>query len=378
MKNVLFYFLFISLGFGLFYCGSENKEEPVPETPTREETLANYIKFGLSVDQLLEQSENFTVSELLEAGVSVKDLVESKSVDFAELKDLGITISQLYAAGAEINNLYNDGYSFKEIFDGGYPFEEFVNAGFSIKDFIDNEISVHELVSKGVSLSELASAGATVKDVIEEGFTNEQLVIAGIPINKISGTSTNQEDSTFQWIGIGNQVWMAENLDVTIYNDNTPIPLVSNSSEWNNSTTPAYCWYNNDIDNKDKGALYNWYTVNTKKLCPKNWHVPTDADWTKLTDYLGGENVAGGKIKFPDAWQILNPPATGESDFNAIPSGERANGNFMNINGYAYWWTSIQNPSDLILRRSIHYSHNEVFRGESPENTGYSVRCIID
>ena len=99
----------------------------------------------------------------------------------------------------------------------------------------------------------------------------------------------SRDGQIYNIVKIGNQWWMAENLRTATYNDDTPIPEVPDSI-WSNLTTGAYCWYYNDsLGFKFYGMLYNWYTVNTGKLCPTGWHVPTDAEWTTLTNYLGGE-----------------------------------------------------------------------------------------
>ncbi len=112
---------------------------------------------------------------------------------------------------------------------------------------------------------------------------------------------TDKNNNNYTVVKIGNQTWMAENLKTTRFNDGTPIPLVSDNTTWSTLSTPGYCWYNNDSVNfKDfGGALYNWYAVNTAKLAPPGWHVPTDAEWTTLTNYVGGLDVAGGKLKKP-------------------------------------------------------------------------------
>lgn len=112
------------------------------------------------------------------------------------------------------------------------------------------------------------------------------------------GTVTDIEGNVYPTMKIGTQSLMVENLRVTKFNDNTAIPLVTNATDWKILFTPGYCWYNNDpATNKNiYGALYNWFTVNTGKLCPTGWHVPTDAEWITLTTYLGNVN-AGGKLK---------------------------------------------------------------------------------
>ena len=121
---------------------------------------------------------------------------------------------------------------------------------------------------------------------------NALLAQLGVVVQDIDGNN-------YLTVTIGTQIWMAENLRTTKYNDGTAIPLVTDNTTWANLTTPAYCWYNNDAKTNGStyGALYNWYSVNTKKLCPTGWHVPNDTEWTTLTTYLGGTAVAGGKLK---------------------------------------------------------------------------------
>lgn len=128
------------------------------------------------------------------------------------------------------------------------------------------------------------------------------------------------DGNTYKIIKIGDQVWTAENLRTTRYNDGTEIPLVTDYTAWTNLTTPAYAWTNNDIGNKSVyGALYNWFAVKTCKLCPSGWHVPTDAEWTILENHLGGISVAGGKMKETgtEHWFAPNTDATNESGFTA-------------------------------------------------------------
>ena len=134
------------------------------------------------------------------------------------------------------------------------------------------------------------------------------------------------DGNTYKIIKIGDQVWTAENLRTTRYNDGTEIPLVTDYTAWTNLTTPSYAWTNNDIGNKSVyGALYNWFVVKTCKLCPSGWHVPTDAEWTILENHLGGISVAGGKMKETgtEHWFAPNTDATNESGFTALPGGWR-------------------------------------------------------
>ena len=191
------------------------------------------------------------------------------------------------------------------------------------------------------------------------------------------------DGNVYKIVTIGTQVWMAENLKTTKYNDGRAIPNVKDHYEWRESTTSAYCWYNNDIANKYiYGALYNWFTVNTGKLCPKGWHVPTDAQWTILTTFLGGDSVAGGKLKETDAtkWTYPNTGAINASRFTALPGGCRNdNGTYLDFGIYGYWWSSTEYNSSAIAHfRYMSYDLASVNRRYYFKESGYSVRCLRD
>jgi uncharacterized protein (TIGR02145 family) len=199
-----------------------------------------------------------------------------------------------------------------------------------------------------------------------------------------SGTTvTDIDGNVYHTVKIGAQTWMVENLKTTHYNDGTAIPLVTGNTAWGSLTTPGYCWYNNDqaTYGSTYGALYNWYAVNTGKLCPTGWHVATDAEWTQLTDYLGGENVAGGKMKEAGLshWQSPNTGATNSSGFTALPGGYRhLDGSFNDLSGYAYFWSSSQGDATSAWGRSLNYSVEYVGRGNYYKTLGFSCRCLQD
>jgi uncharacterized protein (TIGR02145 family) len=193
-----------------------------------------------------------------------------------------------------------------------------------------------------------------------------------------------RDNQEYDWIKIGDQVWMAENLKATKYNDGSSIPLVTDNTEWGNLTTPGYCWYGNDESKKTPyGALYNWYVVNEDNLCPTGWHVPSDAEWTMLTTYLGGELVTGGKLKSTDTtyWFSPNTGATNESGFTALPGGWRTNGGtFPYFGKDGGFWSSTECSTLTISAwfRDVSYNSNEVWRSYFPKVYGFSVRCLKD
>jgi uncharacterized protein (TIGR02145 family) len=173
---------------------------------------------------------------------------------------------------------------------------------------------------------------------------------------------------------------MVENLKTTRYNDGTDIPNVTDLTTWSNLTTPGYCWFNNDeaMNKATYGALYNWYTINTGKLCPPGWHVPTDVEWKTLTTYIGGESVAGGKLKETgtDHWMNPNIGATNETGFSALPGGYNA-GSFYSRLKWGLWWSSTEMDKYLWIR-IIEYNKNLIIRTIYPKTDGLSVRCIKD
>ena len=152
------------------------------------------------------------------------------------------------------------------------------------------------------------------------------------------------DGNVYHTVTIGTQVWMVENLKTTRYNDGTAIPLVTDEYSMGNLTTPGYCWYNDSATyGNTYGALYNWYAVNTGKLAPTGWHVPTDSEWTVLTTYAGGESVAGGPLKEAGTvhWKSPNTGATNATGFTALPGGIcENNGTFTGIGYSGYWWSS--------------------------------------
>ncbi|MCX6254315.1 MAG: fibrobacter succinogenes major paralogous domain-containing protein, partial [Bacteroidia bacterium] len=197
---------------------------------------------------------------------------------------------------------------------------------------------------------------------------------------------TDRDGNVYKTVTIGTQVWMAENLKTTKFNDGSAIPLVTDDKTWDALTTPAYCWCENDATaNKNTyGASYNWYTVGTNKLCLKGWHVPTDAEWTTLTTYLGGESVAGGKLKETGTthWESPNTGATNESGFTALPSGYRNNhGAFANVGYFGFWWSATENVATATTAswcRSMGGGGSDVLRFPNLKKNGYSVRCLRD
>ena len=183
-------------------------------------------------------------------------------------------------------------------------------------------------------------------------------------------------------VTIGSQVWTINNLDVKIYRNGDAIPQVTTPATWAALTTGAWCWYNNDsATNAAKyGKLYNWYAVNDARgLAPSGYHIPTDVEWTKLTDYLGGLTVAGGKIRTTSGWTAPNTGATNSSGFTGLPGGFRDSGGNFGLNGgLTAWWSSTEASTINAWYRDVGYTNIIVGRASDIKISGFSVRCVRD
>ena len=206
------------------------------------------------------------------------------------------------------------------------------------------------------------------------------VIWASLTGNKEVGTMQDIDGNTYQTIRIGNQEWMVENLRVTKYRNNTVIDQITNVTTWSGLTTGAWCyWDNSSSNNITYGKLYNWYAVTDGSgLCPTGWHVPSDGEWTTLTDYLGGMSIAGGKMKEEGTthWSSPNAGATNESGFSGLPGGFRtSNGTFYNLGNIGYWWSSTESGANAWYRY-LSYNDVNVNRSNLDERLGFSVRCL--
>jgi uncharacterized protein (TIGR02145 family) len=193
------------------------------------------------------------------------------------------------------------------------------------------------------------------------------------------------DSNNYTTVTIGTQTWMAENLKVTKYRNGD---LISTTSPANKDisaeSTPKYQWaYNGNETNVAKyGRLYTWYAVSdTGNIAPVGWHVATDVEWTTLTTYLGGEAVAGGKLKETGTlnWTIPNSFATNETGFFALPGGYRnADGAFFSLSDFGTWWSATQGDTISALYRFMYYNNSTVSRSGDKMANGFSVRCVRD
>ena len=197
---------------------------------------------------------------------------------------------------------------------------------------------------------------------------------------------TDIDGNTYKTVTIGKQVWFAENLRTTRLNDGTPITQLQESNDWVNTQEPAFCWYNNDFDGYGNtyGNLYNWHAVNTAKLSPVGWHIPTLAEWDTLVKYFGDGEFAGDMLKEKGTthWIAPNQSALNSVGFTALPGGYRngANdaGSFYGIGKHGVWWSSSPgNPTSSFGRR-IDYNRTYMVTECFIKELGFSVRCVKD
>lgn len=201
---------------------------------------------------------------------------------------------------------------------------------------------------------------------------------------KNSNTVTDIDGNIYKTVKIGAQIWMAENLKVTHYRNGDPIPNATENATWVDLTTGAWCNYNNDDALGTKyGKLYNFYAIaDVRNIAPIGWHVATDAEWTELTTGLGGENVAGGKLKEAGTqnWKSPNIGATNETGFDALPSIYQFDndGSFYLVGDCSYWWTATDNGTSEPYFRNLDPNDSHVYRESSGMAYGFSVRCVRD
>jgi uncharacterized protein (TIGR02145 family) len=227
-----------------------------------------------------------------------------------------------------------------------------------------------------------SSNGVTCIDNPNINFTS-----IGTPVGKFSDCIKDVDGNVYKTVTIGTQTWMAENLKTLKYNDGTSIPNVKDKLKWSKSTTGAWCYYNNDSTfNKNYGKLYNWYVISpitngNKNVCPYGWHVPTDGEWMFLFDYLGGEEVAGGKMKETGylSWDKTEYNASNLSLFSATASGFITNlGVFEdNIDNASFWSQTLFNI-DEAKGVGLNDKYLSIEKANVNKGFGMSIRCLKD
>jgi len=211
-------------------------------------------------------------------------------------------------------------------------------------------------------------------------FVTAFIMIFIFVLNTSFSQVTDKDGNNYKTVAIGKQIWMAENLNVEHYRNGDPIPEVQDKEEWDNLTTGAWCWYeNNSANGTTYGRLYNWYAVNDPRgFAPEGWHVPSSDEWNKLTDNLGGAETAGTKLKSTNGWDE-GGNGDNKSGFSAIPGGYRSHeGFFSNMGRNALFWTSTEFNATNAWFRNVIGSIPDVYAPNYGKDFGLSVRCVKD
>ncbi len=224
--------------------------------------------------------------------------------------------------------------------------------------------------SSSIAVSPTNTTTYTVTGTSSSGCTATASVTVTVNVFTCGTSTVTYNGVSYNTVQIGSQCWFKSNLNTTLYNDGTSI----SGNYW--------CYNNNQSNCNIYGALYNWYAVNTGKLCPSGWHVPSDAEWTTLVNYLGGEDVAGGKLKETGTthWQSPNNGATNSSGFTALPGGYRRypDGQFGLLGTDGRWWSSTQYDGSKAWYRYIYNNKTIVGKNYIDKGYGFSVRCLHD
>ena len=211
-------------------------------------------------------------------------------------------------------------------------------------------------------------------------FSEDSVIIAfwkdepGPPLSDVEGNEYNS-------VYIGGQHWMSENLNTTLFNDGSSIPLETDNDAWNSLTTPAYCYYNNDeaTYGDQYGALYNWYAVNTSNLCPSGWHIPTEDEWNILVDYMGLNGYSGMEglaLKSATDWNN-DGNGTDNFGFKGLPGGNH-DYMFWGQGDYGLWWSAGAATGVSGIGMVLSYHNNEISIGSYAKKMGFSIRCLKD
>lgn len=254
----------------------------------------------------------------------------------------------------------------------------------------ENTLSTKKIIGKQLGMFEDTIKGLVPNTVyyVRAFATNETGTVYGDVISfktkeiQVFNTVEDIDGNIYNTIQIGTQVWMLENLKTTHLNDGSRIPNMIDNQSWFLDQSGAFCIYAAIPDySRNYGLLYNWHAVNTGKLSPKGWHIPTDAEWTVLETYLGGANVAGGKIKSTQFWLSPNTAADNYSGLSAVPAGYRVSMSsidtyFEKVTNNCIFYSATEETKTSAYARKLSYNDAAVNRIKILKSYGCSVRCI--
>ena len=255
----------------------------------------------------------------------------------------------------------------------------------------DSAPSANIVKFNGTIATVITSTTTSITTTVPIGATPGTITVTVTNANQ-SGTSstaflvaelTDIDCNSYNVVTIGTQKWMSENLRTSKYANGDPIANVLGITEWSGLTTGAWSHYNNDpAFNSSYGKIYNFFAVaDSRKLCPVGWHVPSESDWTVLTNYLGGVAVSGGKMKAVGTqyWNSPNTGATNQSGLTALAGGYRAyDVNFSLMTFSGYWWGSTDAGPTVGILHGAAFDHTNLFVYTDVKTNGFSVRCIKD
>jgi uncharacterized protein (TIGR02145 family) len=238
------------------------------------------------------------------------------------------------------------------------------------------------LIIAGIVLGTISCKKETTNPINNSNTSSDTSVIN----NNYGPNIKDVDGNSYKTVKIGMQIWMAENLKTTRYNDSTKIPNVTDYSEWQYTTSAWRYYKDKESYNELYGKLYNWFTIDqkinlNKNICPNGWHLPSIEEWKILFNQLGGDSIAGGKMKQAgiENWIKPNKEATNSSLFNAAPGGNvGTSGAFSNINAIGSWWSYNSEMSEDYTAKSIVLTSNSksVEYRDAQKQEGLSVRCL--
>jgi uncharacterized protein (TIGR02145 family) len=270
-------------------------------------------------------------------------------------------------------------------------FEEF-HLGFRLYDSYSGEGDyLNYILNNDLTIKysfERDEEGYVDENEYEDGNENEDEdeVAELISIAEISSENNiivpDIDGDIYNGVQIGTQFWTTKNLNVSKYRNGDEIPQVQDAAEWAVLTTGAWCYYENKEENGiTYGKLYNWFAVNDPRgLAPEGFHIPSDEEWNCLTEYLGGENVAGGKMKEKGKvhWVEPNKKANNTSGFTGLPGGEcNYNGTFWCLGEIGKWWSSSDDETEG-MSISLNSDNGIALVYYFDKTSGFSVRCLKD
>ncbi|MFH0999803.1 MAG: FISUMP domain-containing protein, partial [Bacteroidota bacterium] len=316
-------------------------------------------------DNSIIWNTSYTYRVYAYSGINITEKTEKNiEIDFTPTN---LQINQISGASLQLNwqdnSLGEDGFKIDRKVESGNWENGIATATANQTNFTDNTV----LLNTSYTYRVFAYLGSCVSDYAESYMI-------------FISDCIDYNGNFYPAVQIGNQIWMKENLKSIHYSDGSTISGV-------------YAYDNNESNVATYGRLYTWAAVmngagssndnpsGVQGVCPDGWHVPSDAEWTQLTDYLGGAGVAGDKMKEAGTahWNSPNTGATNESGFTALPGGYRhLNGGFSSIGYYGYWWSSSELVNSSAWSRHLYYSGSNVSRSYGSENYGFSVRCLRD